>query len=302
MLKYFIIITILLTNIFAFDAFISSSELKTALNNKNLIIIDVTDKDIYKKGHIQNAINADISNFISKDINTNPEDAQKQNNKIDIASDNTIQKELRALGINNTSKVVIYHHNTKDAMAKSAYLAFILIYSGFEDVSILDGGYMEWVFQNQILVSTKKTKNIKYGDIKITPRKELFVNTNYIKENLSKVKILDARSYQEYFGIIKSDKINEFGHIPKASNSFYKDNFFTDDILRPQQELNTIYINGHELLRDNEVIIYADNILNASMEWFIVYKKMNFKNAKIYKNSLLEWVNEKNKLTRFKWE
>ena len=305
MLKSFIFISLTLTSIFASGAFISPTELKNSLHQDNMIIIDIAKSSIYKNGHIEGSINANISDFIAKDINIKVEDVQnnKLTKKTDIASKYIIEKELRNLGINNNSKVIIYHHNTKDAISRSAYLAFILIYSGFENVSILDGGYMAWVFQNQILVSTENPKNVDYGDIKVHTRPELFVNTKYIKKHLSNIKLLDSRSYKHYLGISKSTTINRSGHIPKATNSFYEDKFFTDGILRPKKDLDAIYIDGHELKSTNETIVYADNILNASMEWFILYKEMGIKNTKIYKGSLYEWVNNKGyKLTKFKWE
>ena len=305
MLKSFIFISLTLTTIFASEAFISPLELKNSLDEKNLIILDIAKNSIYKDGHIEGSINTNVSDFIAKNINIKAEDAQKTNlvNKIDLTSKYTIEKELRTLGINNNSKVVIYHHNTKDAMNKSAYLAFVLIYSGLENVSILDGGYMSWVFQNQILVSTKKSKDIIYGDIDVKTRPKLFVDTKYLKDDKSNLKLLDARSYKNYLGILKSNSINKAGHIPKATNSFYKDKFFTDEMLRSKEDLDAIYVDGHELKKSDEVVVYADNILNASMEWFILYKEMGFKNAKIYKGSLFEWVNDKQyKLIKFKWE
>jgi len=303
MLKYFIFINIIIVNIFASNAFISPNELKNSLNNKNLIILDVSKKSIYQNGHIQNSIHADISKFIDKQININPENAQnkKFEKNIAIASKRVIQKELRNLGINNNSEIIIYDHNTKDGMSKSAYLAFVLIYSNFENVRILDGGYMSWVFQNQILVDTKVSNKINYGNIEVKIKSDLFINTSYLKDNISKIKILDARSPKHYFGILKSNTINKLGHIPKATSSFYKDKFHTDYTIRSQEDLNSIYLNGHELKNNDETIIYADNILNSSMEWFILYKQMGFKNTKIYKNSLFEWIN-KYELTRFKWE
>ncbi|MEO1954307.1 MAG: rhodanese-like domain-containing protein [Campylobacterales bacterium] len=304
MLKYLFFIIVTFINLFAFDAFISSDKLKGLLKNDNIVLLDISKKSIYNAGHISGAINVDISNFISKPINTNPEDAQNKEfkNKIDIVSDFIIEKELRSLGINNNSKVIIYDHNTDDGLSNSAYMAFILIYSGINDISILDGGYMSWVFQNQILVSVK-SPNVNDGDITIKPNKNLIVDSSYIKTNISDIKLLDARSYQKYFGISKSKCITKYGHIKKASNSFYKDKFYKDYTLRKQEDLDNIYLNGHNLQKYKTIVIYADNMIEASIEWYIIYQEMGFKNAKIYKNSLYEWVEKEGyPLKRFKWE
>jgi len=196
---------------------------------------------------------------------------------------------------------VIYDHNSKNGSITSAYMALMLIYSGLDDVKILDGGYMAWVFQNQILV-TRQVVDKKYGTVDVNLRTKLFVDTSYVKKNLQNIKILDARASDEYFGITKSKNIEKFGHIPYASSSSYRVKFLKDLTLRPQNELTQIYKKGHNLKIDDEVIVYSKSIIDASMEWYILYQHMGYKNAKIYTNSLMGWLNHEYNLIRFKWE
>ncbi len=81
------------------------------------------------------------------------------------------------------------------------------------------------------------------------------------------------------------------------------DKFLRDGTLREQKELDEIYIYGHELKISDEVIVYGDTVFSASMEFYILYKQMGFKNAKLYEASLLEWGNALDlPITRFKWE
>ncbi len=304
-MKYIILLITTLFTAFASNAFITPSELKKSLTDENLIIIDVSNKSLYSKGHIENSIHSDVSVFIDKAIYINPENMQNTDikNKYIIAPSYTLENELRALGINSDSKVVIYDHNTKSGILNSSLLAFVLIYSGFDNVSILNGGYMAWVFENQILISSEPTKVQDYGNIIVKLNTDILVDVEDVNDSISKIKTLDARSPEEYFGIIKSNEIDRLGHIPYSSNSYYKYKFNTDSTLRCKEDLHSIYINGHELNKDDKVIIYADNIYTASMEWYIMYQEMGFKNTKLYQRSLLEWGNdEKYKLTRFKWE
>jgi len=305
MLKYLFFFIFFYSSLFASSAFISPKKLKNILDDNNLIIIDTDDKSLYAKGHIKNSINVNILSFIDKPINIDPNDLQNESlqKKMKLASTHVIEKELHILGISKDSKVVIYNHNTIDAMQKSAFLAFVLIYSGFDNVQILDGGYMSWVFQNQILVSTTISKAKKYGDLQIQPRKYLLAKASYIQDNNSDTTILDARSPRHYFGILKSDKIDRLGHIPKAKSSYDVDKFYRDYTLRKQEELDSIYMSGLGLKSSDEIIVYSDNLINSAMEWYVLYKQMGFMDTKIYENSLLEWGNnETYPLTRFKWE
>ena len=291
-MKYLLIIAISFFNLVASDAFISPSKLKQSLNNKNLIIIDVADYNIYKTSHIKGAIHADVSKFI---------DSQSLYSL--MRSPQTIQKELSSLGINIDSQVVIYSHNTKKGILNSSYLAFILLYSGFENLTLLDGGYMAWIFENELLTSSLTPDSKDNGNFIVNKNDNILVNSSYLYDNLAAITMLDARSPQLYYGIERSTNVRLTGHISYAKSSFYMDKFLRDGTLRAQNELDQIFIYGHGLRENDEIIVYGDNVFSASMEFYILYKHMGFKNVKLYEASLLEWGNSLDlPMTRFKWE
>ncbi|MBU1659584.1 thiosulfate sulfurtransferase [bacterium] len=290
-MKYLLILFIFFSFSYSFDAFIKPADLRKSLSNENLILIDADSVDLYRKSHILSAIHSDVTLFIDK--------KSKYSN---MHSPEIIQKQIQKLGINTNSKVVIYSHNTESGILNTSYLAFILISHGFENVSILDGGYMAWVFENELLISIKRNKKDS-GNFTIKPNYNLLADLEYVQNNIRKVKMLDSRSPQEYYGIKKSNAIEALGHIPHAMSSYYNDKFLTDQTLREQKELDDIFIHGHELNKEDEIIIYAENIFTASMNWFILYKKMGFTNTKIYENSFLEWGNNPQlQVIKFKWE
>lgn len=293
-MKYLLLLSLSFFTLLASDAFITPSELKKSLKEKNLIVIDVANTNIYETSHIKGAIHADISKFINKD----PKNIYSLMNSAE-----TIQKELRELGINQNSKVVIYSHNTDKGILHSSYLAFILLYSGFEHLTILDGGYMAWVFENEKLTSAILSEPEDVGNIIVRPKKHLVVTRDIVQNSLSHVTMLDARSPQMYYGIERSDKVISIGHISYAKSSFYKDKFLRDGTIRETKELNEIFLFGHELKSSDDIIVYAENALSATMEFYILYKHMGFKNTKLYEASLLEWGNALDlPITKFKWE
>ncbi len=291
-MRYLLTFSLLFFNLLASNAFITPSELKKSLSEKSLIIIDVANSSLYEEGHITGAIHADISKFV---------DIESPYSLMNTPQ--LIQNELKELGINENSKVVIYSHNTKQGVLRTSYLALILLYSGFEDITILDGGYLSWVFENELLTS-KIIPNIHSdGNFILNINPNIIVDLKYIKNNLSLNTILDARSEQMYYGVKKSKDVKAIGHIPSSKSSFYMNKFLKDTTLRIQDELEQIYIDGYELQKEDEIIVYSDTAFNASMEFYILYKHMGFKNTKIYEASLLEWGNiETLPITRFKWE
>lgn len=293
-MKLFLILSLSFFTLLASDAFITPSELKNSLKDKNLIIIDVADALMYKESHIKGAINANVSKFINQD----PENKYSLMNSTQV-----IQKELRELGINEDSKVVIYSHNTDKGILDSSYLAFILIYSGFDNLSILNGGYMAWVFENERLTSSIASDSKDEGNIIVKPKEHLLASRDTLQSALASTIVLDARSPQMYFGTERSDNVSSIGHISYAKSSFYKDKFLRDGTLRDNQELDEIFIYGHGLKNSDDVIVYGDSALSASMEFYILYKHMGFKNTKLYEASLLEWGNSLDlPMTRYKWE
>ncbi len=277
-----LILLVTFLNLHALDAFITPDELKKSLTNDNLIILDVGTSALYKQSHIQNAIHVDASKFSEID---------------------EIQELITELGIDSNSDLVIYSHNTDKGVLNSSYLALALIINGFERVSILDGGYMAWIFEYELLTSTEITTAQKDGNYTISKNSNILVDLHYVKQNLFKKTILDSRSPTHYFGTSRSKNVERIGHILSASSSYYKNNFLTDGTLREKGELDDIYIDGHEINKNDEVIVYGTDIYEASMNWYVLYKHMKIQNTKIYKASLIEWGNmQELPMKRFKWE
>ncbi len=289
-MKLFTALIFPLIHLFAFDAFISPSELKNSLEEKNLIIIDVASKDIYKKSHIINAIHVDITSYIDD------KSPYQQMNTPEV-----IQENLRKAGINTDSDIVIYAHNTPQGFLNSSYFALILISHGFENVTLLDGGYMAWVFEYPLLSSTNKHTAQSTGNYSVSKNENITVDAQYIK-NEQNLTLLDSRTPAEYYGINKSTGINMLGHIPGAKSSYYSYSFLKDSSLRNINELNKIYLNGFDLSQNSEIVVYADTVFSSSMVWYILYKKLGFKQTKIYEKSLKEWSDLHLNAKRFMWE
>jgi len=280
-MKKILLSTLLFFNLSAYSAFVTPNELADSMSSNNkLIILDVSQREIYKLSHIKHAIHVDTKKIYSKEL----------------------QDELRELGINTDSTVVIYSRNTKNSILNSSYLAFTLIRNGFENVSLLDGGYMAWVFEHMLKTSSKQFYAPQRGNITLNDS-NLTVGKEFMQKSLLNIKILDARTANEYYGLIKSQNIQALGHIPTAQSSYYENKFLSDNRLRDTGEIEEIYIKGYELKKDKTTVVYANTMLEASMEWFILYKYLNLKNTKIYEGSFIEWGNDSNlTTTRFKWE
>ena len=170
-MKYLLLSILLVINTYAYDAFISASELKANLDDPKLIILDVNSKESYDTSHIQNALHVDVTKFASKEENISS-----------LLSSIWTQRRLKKLGIQKDSNVVIYARNSQQLNA--SYFAMILVLSGFENISILDGGYMTWTFKYNRLVSSEKSDPKSDDSYEIKFNNNILVNTNYVDDNL----------------------------------------------------------------------------------------------------------------------
>ncbi len=289
-MRYILTILFLVINTFAYDAFITVDDLKKSLADNKLIILDVNSRESYDTSHILGALHVEMSNYVNI-----------QDNVKHLPLSLDLQEELRELGINEDSNIVIYSRSSQQEQLNSSYLAFVLIYNGFTNVSILNGGYMAWVFKNNRFVSSSEPDTID-GFFSTNENPDLIASTQYIQDNLSKLQILDSRLSSYYFGTKKLESTKNFGHIPGAKSSYYKDKFLEDLELRSDKQLDEIFMTGLELDKNKEVIVYGESMYSASMNWYILYQKLGFKKAKIYEASFFEWNNLDLETKSFKWE
>ena len=282
---------LLSVTLFANNGFISVDELKKNIDNPNYIILDISDLDTYRHGHIKHSVITDVEDFREKIASYSL-----------MRKPSQIQKLARSLGINDNSTIIIYGHNNPSDLLKESYIALALIVNGAKNISILNGGYLAWTFESNILSHTS-ISSPKDGNFTSLYNPNILVNLDYMKSNLGKIAMLDARSTDVYYGTSSSMGVKRLGHIKGAMSSFWKDKFLTDETLRQNEELKDIFLKGYNLKQDDEVISYCTGGIEASMNWYILYNYLGLKNAKLYDASMREWGNrDDTPMERFKWE
>ena len=288
-MKYILILLLLTFNALGFDAFIKPIELKELQKSNNLVLLDVSSKSSYNKSHIPNALHVDINKFI-----------KRKYTKRKFKLSNITKSHIKRLGIHENSKIVIYSRNNNKDLLSSSYLAMIFILHGFENVSLQDGGYMAWVFEYNLLVSTKSSKAAADGTFKIKPNKNILIRTSHLKKNLNTTLLIDSRESPKFYGQTESDNSKILGHIAYAKSHYYRDNFFDDFTIKSDEYLEKNFISKLDITKDKDIVIYGDTILTASMNWYILYKKLGFVRTKVYPELFSKWVEKKLPLTLYK--
>ncbi len=114
------------------DALITVDELKSMLDDPDLVLIAVAKPTSFKLGHIPGALNIWRSDYEPAEGDPWPYEGM-------ILDRVDFQEFARNLGVNNDSKVVVYDEKYD---ATRVWWAFYLY--GKTDVRVLDGGYQAW--------------------------------------------------------------------------------------------------------------------------------------------------------------
>ncbi len=289
-MKILLIIFVSVITLFAMEPLVGAKWLQEAQNDKSVVIIDVSDAKLFEKEHIPGSLNSPISKW-----------REKHDNYLLVKNANAIQKEFSALGINKESKVLVYsHHNNAKDILKVSYVLWAMEYYGFSNSAMLDGGLPAWKKNNGTLSTT--TKTVKNGDFKVAKNDALVADLAFVKEQIGKSNMIDARPPVFYFGAQKQPVLTKAGHIPKAHSYFWKYSF-EGDYLKSKNVLKEILVKGMGFDPQKPMITYCTGGLETSMNFFVLHRILGFDNIRLYDASMKEWGNNSDTpMVKYRWE
>ncbi|MGI0011738.1 MAG: sulfurtransferase, partial [Nitrosopumilaceae archaeon] len=115
--------------------------------------------------------------------------------------------------------------------------------------------------------------------------KDIVAGYEYIKKNLDKIKLVDARTQEEFNGTVI--RAARSGHIPNAINVDWNHNIAEDGTMKVNNSLSELY---QQISKDDEIVTYCQGGYRAANS-FLALKKLGFKNVKVYVGSWGEWGN-----------
>ena len=249
---------------------ISADELSRLLNDPNLLLIDARTFTNYSAGHIPGSVNLDIIAYHWFD--TSKAGIQAFNAQtIDLFS---------AVGVTNEKKVVFYDDVSGMLAARGVWE---LLYFSHPQVFMLDGGLTKW--KNRNLPIETKPNEFKPAKFSGKVNEDLLAGFEYIKDNLNRLNIVDARTKEEYDG--KVVRAAKKGHIPGSINVDWEKNITSDGILKNEKELSELY----KFSKNDEIITYCHGAYRAA-NTFVALKKIGFEKVRVYLGSWGEWGNK----------
>ncbi|MEJ6001941.1 sulfurtransferase [Paucibacter soli] len=139
---------------------------------------------------------------------------------------------MAALGLSPKTQVVAY--DAQGGMY-AARLWWMLRWLGHEAVAVLDGGLAAWVAAGGSLV-TEPTPAPRPSGFVPGPTLAPSLDADALQAQLGRVRLIDARAGERFRGEIEPLDARA-GHIPGASNRFFKDNLRADGCFKSADTL-----------------------------------------------------------------
>ena len=249
---------------------ISTLDLNSIRNDTNVLIVDTRSFGEYSKGHIPGAVNLDL--FAFHWIDTTSDGIESFNKQT--------QKLLSFIGVTSEKKVIFYDDVSGMLAARGVWM---LLYFSHQNVLMLDGGIKKWQKEN-LPIETKPNRfqpSVFSGKI----NSNLISGFEYIRDNLNRLTVIDARSPDEYNG--KTIRAAQIGHIPNSINVDWNQNLYDDGTFKNNSDLSKLY----DIPKNAEIVTYCQGAYRAANS-FLALKRLGFENVRVYLGSWGEWGNQ----------
>ena len=249
---------------------ITPTELMERLSKPNLIMIDSRSYKEYSEGHIPGAVNLDLFYYHWSD--TSKEGIR--------AFEKQMKNLLSFVGITKDKTVVFYDEVSGMSAARGVWL---LMYFSHPQALMLDGGFKKW--KSMGLPIETKTHGFRPTKFEGTTNKKIIVGYEYVKKKIGKVKIVDARTKEEYDGTVI--RAARRGHIPTAVSIDWNLNINDDGTMKSIEDLTKLY----KFSKNDEIVTYCQGGYRAANS-FLALKRLGFQNVRVYLGSWGEWGNK----------
>jgi thiosulfate/3-mercaptopyruvate sulfurtransferase len=214
---------------------VSTGWLAQHLNDPDLVLLHVGDPAEYEAKHLPGARLVSV-----RDVSVSHLSGGLM---LEMAPHDELRRALAALGVSDTSRVVVYYGN--DWISPATRVLFTLDYAGLgERSALLDGGMKAWVRDGHPVTSVVPRATV--GELSPLRARPLIVGAAWVAAHLEKpgVSIVDARLAEFYDGTRtggSKDSPHRTGHIRGARSVPF--GTIVDDTLRlrSEEELRAVF-------------------------------------------------------------
>ncbi|AXF55245.1 sulfurtransferase [Salicibibacter kimchii] len=243
-------------------------------------------RDVYEEGHIPGAVYADLLHDLSA-----PDSAFA----FTVPSRERFTEKMGELGVgDDDTYVVVYDQGNAIVGAPviasdwASRLAWQLRYEGYDNVAVLDGGFVKWKEEERPVTTEPGAypKAIFKGE----RRPELLATKEDVKSALEDENVILVNSLSEADFNGETDTYARSGHIPGSVNVFFGNlsNPESKELYNEEQLRDTFEKVG-ALDENKKVITYCGSGIAATWNALIL-NKLGQHNVSMYDGSMTEWT------------
>jgi thiosulfate/3-mercaptopyruvate sulfurtransferase len=207
-----------------------------------------------------------------------------------LLPDSELETILGNMGINRTSKIIIYD-DTITSRGAAGRLFWILEYLGCTNVTILNGGWDQW--ENEIEGTQGTTVVPTITPTVFTAQTNPAVkrvDKEYVASHLSpdpNYILIDVRTDEEYQGTQADSTDPRPGHIPGAISFPYAKCFNVDKTVLNFKDLKLL-LEAHGITSGKELVAYS-TVGHRSGFFYFLCRLMGYENISNYVGSIVDW-------------
>jgi thiosulfate/3-mercaptopyruvate sulfurtransferase len=262
-------------------ALVSTSWAREHLDDPKVRFLEVdVDTDAYDTGHLPGATGINWQSQLTDPV------------RRDLVSRDELQSLLRAAGVDDDTRIVLYGDNN-NWFAAWAY--WQLRYQGLDNVSLLDGGRIK--LEADGLPLTTDAPSHPAGSITLPDRtrEELRAYRQQVIDGIgSPADLVDVRSPEEFRGELAApahlpqEAAQRRGHIPGAVNVPWSTAVAEDGTFKPIEQLRELY-GAKGVTGEDEVVAYCRIGERSSHTWFVLHELLGYGNVRNYDGSWTEY-------------
>lgn len=235
-------------------------------------IVDMRDAAAYAAGHIPGAVH------IQEEPLRNPEDRLTY-----LPRPEALATMMSQAGISNQTHVVAYDDQGGKMAAR---LWYVLNAYGHNRVSLIDGGWNQWIAEKQPITSEIPAVAPASFVPRVVPT--MTCPTTELLARRPGVVILDARSPAEFRGEQTSPGAERAGRIPGAVNVEWKENVTGPTMrFKSREELRKLYA-SKGITPDKEIVTHCASGGRAAQTLFTL-KLIGYPRVRIYYGSFADY-------------
>jgi thiosulfate/3-mercaptopyruvate sulfurtransferase len=237
-------------------------------------------REQYRTAHIPGAVYASLRDDLAGE-------RTGTNGRHPIPSIESLAATFGRLGIDHSTQVVVYDQDTGLFASR---LWWSLRYLGHEAVALLDGGWAKWTREGRPVAAGDESR--RTAVFSPAPRSALRVNLDEVAARIGDANTLlvDARGPERFEG--RSEPVDRVaGHIPGATNHFYKWNVADDGTMLPAERLRETFTRLLGAHAPDQTVMYCGSGVSACHN-LLAMEHAGLHGTRLYAGSWSEWSSD----------